>query len=563
MSERQQTGLALALIALAAAALYWPFFGNPPVFDDRGLYSGYRFYDFATAPIGLGLRHPPYFTFAFVEMMLGGMWPQRAINLLLHAGCGWALFALVREFRRDLVLPLAAGLWFVLHPVAVYGAGYLVQRSSVMATLFGVVSMLVFVRGLKQQRYGGALAAAVAYSLAVLSKEHAILLAGAVLAAAPLALAERRFTLRYCALYAAACVPAAVMVVLLSKGIIGTAYEPQFESVTAEVGRSLQGESAARTAEPGVASPWVGSLLTQAALFFRYASLWLLPTAARMSIDLKVDFAALWAPAIAVPAVLGFAAWGALGAFLVLRRGRGALIGLGLLYFWINFLVEFTVIRYQEPFVLYRSYLWAPGLALALAGAAALLPRRIVAVALLVAAIALPWQSFDRLRTFSSGLALWEDAASKLPEAPVPGGARTLYMLGREYLVAERPADAVRVVGRCIKDYPLIADCHLARGSLHMAAEEFEAAIPYFVRAVELQPKAGGQRHHLGWALENLGCVEQARVQYRISADLGYVGGAYRLMALDSPGKGLIGMGKKKPRGPCPPAIRSATLPPG
>ena len=270
----------------------------------------------------------------------------------------------------------------------------------------------------------------------------------------------------------------------------------------------------------------------------------------------------MWSPAIAIPAVVGFLAWGAGAAFLVLRRGPYALAGYGLLYFWLLFLVEFTTIRYQDPFVLYRSYLWAPGLALALTDLLQHLPRALLAVLLLVAAALLPWQAHDRLRSFSSGIALWEDAAAKVPVQPVPGGSRPLYMLGREYLLAERPADAARVVERCIAQYPQIADCHLARGSLHMAAEEHAAAIPHFVRAVVLQPRAGGPRHHLGWALENLGCVDQAKAQYRISADLGYVGGAYRLMALETPGKGLIAS-PKKPRGPCPEAIRSATLPPG
>ena len=554
MRGARAIALAGVLIALAAGALYVPFQGNPLVFDDRGLYSGYRFYEYATQPLGLGLRHPPLFTFALFEMLWGGIEVHRALNLALHIACSWMLFMLVREFHRGLLLPLAAAIWFVAHPVSVYGAGYLVQRPIVMATLFGLLSILLFVRGLREQRYAGALVAALAYSFAVLSKEHAILIAAAAAAAAPLVATERRFTLRYCALYFIACLPAAVLVVALSQGIIGTAYEPQFASVTAEVARERGGEK--------VASPWAGSALAQVAMFFRYAALWLWPAVSRMSIDLKVDFASAWAPAIAAPALIGFAAWGLLGAFLVLRRGRFALAGYGLLVFWILFLVEFTTIRYQDPFVLYRSYLWAPGLALVLVDVLDRLPRALLAAVLLAAAVLLPWQAHDRLRSFSGGIALWEDAAAKLPAQPVPGGSRTLYMLGREYLIAERPAEAAKVVERCTAEYPQVADCHLARGSLHMAAEEYQAAIPHFVRAIMLDPRAGGPRHHLGWALENLGCTAQAKGQYRISADLGYVGGAYRLMALESPGKGLIGPARK-PRGPCPAAIRSAKLPPG
>lgn len=554
MSRNRQAALALAMIALAACALYLPFLGNPPVFDDRGLYSGYKFSDYATSPLGLGLRFPPYFSFAFAEVMWGSVEVHRLVTLALHVGCGWALFALIRQFHEGTLLPFAAAAWFVLHPVAVYGAGYLVQRSIVMATLFGLLSILLYVRGLRQARLAGAIGAALAYSLAVLSKEHAILVAAAALAVTPLAGAERRFALRYAGLFLAACVPAAILVVLSSKGIIGTTYEPQFEAITAEVSRGQGGQP--------VESPWRGSALAQAAMFFRYLALWLWPDTSRMAIDLKVDFAGLWSPGLAAAAVAGFFAWGALGAFLVARRGRGALAGFGMLYTWILFLVEFTVIRYQEPFVLYRSYLWAPGIALALVSLLEQLPRPVVAIPLLAGVIALPVQSHDRLVSFSGGRALWEDAVAKLPSAPVPGGARPFYMLGREYLYAERPADAIKVVERCIELYPGTADCHFARAAIHMSFEEHQAAIPYLLRAIVLQPKAGGARHHLGWALESLGCIEQAKPQYRAAADLGFVGGSYRLMALESPGRGLIGPAAKK-RGPCPPAIRSAKLPPG
>ncbi|MGH9581279.1 MAG: hypothetical protein ACRD2R_09800, partial [Terriglobales bacterium] len=235
--------------------------------------------------------------------------------------------------------------------------------------------------------------------------------------------------------------------------------------------------------------------------------------------------------------------------------------GFGLLYTWIVFLVEFTVVRFQEPFVLYRSYLWAPGLAMLLVALAGSLPRTAVAVLVGAAAAVLPAQSYDRLGSFASGTALWEDAAAKLAPG-VPGGARTLYLLGREYLYTDQPSKALDVVGRCISLSPASAHCQFARAAIHMQFEQYEAAIPYLIRAIALEPKGGAARHHLGLVLENLGCVEEAKAQYRISAQLGFVGGAYRLMRLEKPGSGLLAPVEKK-RGPCTAAIRSAAFPPG
>jgi tetratricopeptide (TPR) repeat protein len=122
--------------------------------------------------------------------------------------------------------------------------------------------------------------------------------------------------------------------------------------------------------------------------------------------------------------------------------------------------------------------------------------------------------------------------------------------------VASEPRKAVAVVENCIAQYPASADCQFARGAIHMHFEEYQSAVPFLLRTIALEPKSGGARHHLGWTLENLGCVAEARTQYRRAADLGYVGGTWRLMQLDTPGKGLIPPSTRK-RGPCPPAIRN------
>ena len=82
------------------------------------------------------------------------------------------------------------------------------KKLIVLATLFALLSVWLFVRGLTQRRYADAVSAALMYSMAVLSKEHSILLPGAAVLAVFL-IGERRFAFRYAAVYLAACVPAA------------------------------------------------------------------------------------------------------------------------------------------------------------------------------------------------------------------------------------------------------------------------------------------------------------------------------------------------------------------
>ena len=544
MLRYRSTAIVLALLAALGCALYVPFLANPAFFDDRSIFSGYGFFQYASSPFGLAQRQPAYFSLAVVQVLSGAMETHRAVSLVFHIGCAWALYALLRELQRwcgssdapqsRLVAFGGAG-FMLLHPVAVYAAGYLVQRSIVLATLFGLLSLVVFLQGLRHRRLSAALWAAGLFSLGVLSKEHALLLpAIAAIGGMYFLREESRFALRYVALYLAACAPAAILVVLMAKGNIGARYEPEFDVIAAQITQEHWNDV--------LEHPWLGSMLAQAALFFRYAALWLAPRVSGMALDLRVDFAALWSPAIVLPALVGFAAIPALGAYLISRPGAARMAGLGLLYLWILYLIEFTAIRFQEPFVLYRSYLWAPGLIMVLAALAGCLPVRAGALALVVAApLALLWvQSYDRLRTFSSGIALWEDAAAKLPAEPVPGGWRTLHSLGREYLYGGMPQKAVATAERCLAQYPASYHCHMARAGIHLYLEEYEQAIPLIRRAIAIRPAPGWATAQLGFAMEQLGCREQARLHYRQAYEEGFMGAKYRLDSIDSPGTGLL-----------------------
>ena len=71
-------------------------------------------------------------------------------------------------------MPIAIG-FFALNPAAVYAVGYLVQRSILLATFFVVLGLWLFARAAGGGRRWLYAAALVAYALAVLSKEHAVL----------------------------------------------------------------------------------------------------------------------------------------------------------------------------------------------------------------------------------------------------------------------------------------------------------------------------------------------------------------------------------------------------
>jgi tetratricopeptide (TPR) repeat protein len=545
----------VGLIGGLASALYLPFLANPPVFDDFGFFSGRLFSYYATHPFGFELRVPPYFSLAIVQVIWGTMEAHRILGLAFHIACSLALYRLIFDLQqyaaRRAGAPPGAGLEahapafiaaavFAIHPVAVYGAGYLIQRSIVLATLFSLGSIVLYLRGLARRSHADAISAALLYSLAVLSKEHAVLLPATALVAGLIVNTELRFSVRHAACYLTGCAPAAVLVILMSKGVIATTYEPQFDAVWAQI-------DIATTSIP-LASPWVGSAVAQAGLFFRYLALWIFPDTGAMSLDLRIDFAGAWSPVVALLAVGGFVGYGLLGLYLMRKEGLARVAGFGLLFPWLLFLTEFTTIRFQEPFVLYRSYLWAPGMMVVLAAALGRMPGRAVIAFALLALPLLFLQAHDRLRTFSSGLALWEDAVAKLPRQLVPGGSRTLYHLGREYLYGNRPDEALAIANRCLAEYPETYACHFARAAIHLHLEQDREALPYLARAISLRPDSGAARNHLGVALENLGCLEEAKEQYRLASNLGFAGAVHRLSRLEAPGTGLLPPTKPKPR---------------
>jgi protein O-mannosyl-transferase len=548
-ARRNRVALAGAIaLAIAVCALYLPFISNPLVFDDRGYFTGREFAQYASSPFGLRPRFPAAFSLAAVYVLFGTVEAQRIVGLLLHAAVTLALFWLIvvlqtgaakRPAPAPNVVPaaLVAAAFFGLHPVAVYGAAYLAQRSIVLATLFAVLSIACFARGLAVGRYSYLIGAAALYWLAVLSKEHAMIVALMAPAVAWTHGRSRGFAVKYTLAYVVACIPVSVFIYDQVRGmrqmdLIGQALEPQFADIASQL--------AVAAGDGPWHKPLVRSAVTQAGLFFRYLLDWIAPATSRMSFDTRVDLPQTWLPPVAIAATLGYLAVASLALTLVVRRGRLAVAGLGLAWFSALYLLEFSVVRFQEPFVLYRSYFWAPGLAVVLAVLLERVPPRALVAVALVLGGSLAWQAHDRLRTFQSGLALWEDAVAKLPAGPVPGAERQLYELGREYFYSGQREKAAEVVERCLAQYPRATTCAGARIAMLLESEQYREALPYLERALAERPNDGVLHHHLGLALERLGCREQARAQYEISAQLGFGFAVQRLKSLDQSGSGVL-----------------------
>jgi protein O-mannosyl-transferase len=184
-----------AALLVAVALLYGPFLWSPPVFDDEFFFIGDRIADYGNGDMPFSLRWLPYFTLGLSHKLFGPDMPGfRLPSLLLHAGVATALYAFLQQLWRGILPAQEAGrlsysgiaffaaLIFALHPVAVYGAGYLVERTIVMATLFALLMWWAVLRGLETERMSWFWASAIFYALALLCKE-VVIMAPAVSAA--------------------------------------------------------------------------------------------------------------------------------------------------------------------------------------------------------------------------------------------------------------------------------------------------------------------------------------------------------------------------------------------
>jgi len=500
--------LVLVLLLASCAGLYIPWIDNPLVFDDPNLLRSPALGDYAVMPFSLQPRQFPYFTLGFEQVISGGnLHVSRYVALILHGLNGFLLFLLSRRLlgratidtNKAILLAFAAGLLFVVHPVSVYAAGYLIQRTILFATFFLLLSAIQFDKALTEGSWRRAIFAGLCYGMAAMSKEHSMpgfLAVAALVFLRPTAdsLSSRKPLL----VFLAACLPIAAWITLIKLGYVATAYEPDVGEI---IGASDFPDAGSRLGN------WALSAALQSGFFFRYAIFWLWPDPAGMSIDIRPEFAAithspwLFLAPVGLLALAGSVLYG-LASHRIPLRFRPLAFGL----FWMMtlFSVELAAIRFQEPIVLYRSYLWAPGLLLAAIPIAISWKSSIAApVLLLLAALLLPL-NYQRLATFSRELTLWEEAAAKLPATTTPGAIRIIYNRGIFRLRSGNLHGASQDFEWVIHTNPKIIQGFIGRAALRVAKHEWQGAVADLRCAIELRPDAAVLQRRLELVLKKL-----------------------------------------------------------
>ena len=531
----------LGLLCLAVLALYGPYLGNPLVFEDTGF-----FLRDATGTVAPGqeqlnpllLRSLPQATLAWLwnafdhnlgYVRLGHVLLHLAVVLSVY-GCTLQLrAALARRVRRPVrpgatvaapnrSVAFAAAVLFAVHPVAVYAAGYLVQCSIVMATLFSVLAVWSFARGSATGQVWWYWLCLPLYYLAVLSNENALMLAPILALMGMVLAADWRASLRKArgahGALAVALALVVLWVVLCQFGLLGAVYR-----VPADIDLT----------QTPLDHPYVSSVLTQCWLFFKYLGLWLVPNPVWMSVDMREPLVTDWASYYSA-AVLAYVVWGVLGLALVFRRGRLGFVGLAMVVPWLLGWTELATLRVQDPFVLYRSYLWLAG-CVCMVGVLPVpaLGRKSLAL-LAVAVVVLFGLSMNRLQTFTQPVLLWDDA-EKLVHGRTdrPGAERIYYNRGIERYKAQQLTAAVEDLQQAMQLQPHFPQAAANLGACYAQAEQWELAAASFTRAIELNGAIGDAsegRYYLGraGAGEHLDQPGQVRADYAQACRLAGLG---------------------------------------
>jgi tetratricopeptide (TPR) repeat protein len=445
MVTRQISLLLCIALASGIAVLYYFGINNQLVLDDARLTDSTVFGSYGSL-LQLKARLLSYGSFVWIQNIVGeGWWKQRIFNIGLHIATALTLYALVLDllqrtqweestrnspqFTNSLKVSTSLGvaLW-AFNPVAVYAVAYLIQRSILMATLFVALACLSYVRGLVTGQLRWHLLAIACYVLAVASKEHAVT---AILLSVPLFIFIKRPSLKR------------VLFVAMAAGLVLMAVAAVLFSIYGFIVGSIFDEtSRAYAAQLELLQPGIGqrlytlSLINQASLFFQYGMMWLVPYVGWMSIDMRPTFPlTLWGWHM-----VGAVAWIStlvLGAWLVIRRSDvWGLVGLCLVIPCLLFTTEFATVWLQDPFVLYRSYLWAITIPLLFAIPLVNTTKNTIYAVGLIIVVLFAALSFERINSLQTPAVTWADASAKIDrQAPANavGRWRSVLNLATEY----------------------------------------------------------------------------------------------------------------------------------
>ena len=446
------------------------------------------------------------------------------VNLILHMITACVLFLSVKLLLQTPVLKaastpgarhfialLAACLWAV-NPIQTQAVTYIIQRMAVMAAMFSILGLFAYLKGRLsggRERWGWFTAMAAFFVCALLSKENAVLFPFSVMLIEfiffmnrlPMTVTTALLTRRN------ALIAGVLLIAVIAFIVLNTAGNPINFGYYDKRPFSL----------------WE-RMLSQPRILIFYLSLLLYPAPWRFSIEHDINHSlSLITPWTTLPAIAAVA--GLIG-FALLNSRKYPLLSFGILFFFLNHLVESTILPLELVFE-HRNYLPSFFIFLPVAfGVKRLVDRYrgqnrsilillVVFVTIILAVSGLA--CYDRNKAWKSDYTLWYNAFQK-----APGRARALMALGvamgwGEEKIPNRHDIALKIFKRALK-LPGARKNERAQiygnlGLMHVARGELPQAIAAYHKALEISPVERKIRFDLVQGLIAQGRWDDAEMQ--------------------------------------------------
>lgn len=195
MTDTKSPKLHAALIIFFVFAVYYPSIFAPfTSLDDLKMVNHLLNYDDFTLkglflPNSSGTYYRPllYLTFVMDKYLWGAEASFMHLeNILLHIGNSLLVFFLARQLlsvvsMQSSYTPLVAALLFGMHPITTEPVNWISGRTDLLAALFVLTALLLFVRSVSEESCGYGFCAALALFAGCLSKETALFLLPVIL----------------------------------------------------------------------------------------------------------------------------------------------------------------------------------------------------------------------------------------------------------------------------------------------------------------------------------------------------------------------------------------------
>jgi protein O-mannosyl-transferase len=487
LTEKQFTYLAGALIALVALIVYSNSFYVPLQFDDiyhvqhKALIHDLGNFTQLKTWMAIGTRPVPMFTMALnyhwgEDSVLG----YHVMNLLFHIITGWVVYLLALQILsikglktkqwivdNKNIFSLLVALIFVAHPMQTQAVTYIIQRITVLASLFYLLAVLTYIKGrlsqmqhgLKQEAIIYYAATLVSFVLAMLSKQIAVTLPLVLILTEAFFIRDEKGNIQKKYLYYFSGAVALGIII----GLIAVGLPRETKDVTRGV-----------------------YMVTSLKVLVKYIQMMILPIGQNLDHDIKASDSLFGIKELGSLAILlGFIYLG----YYLYKRDR--LISFGIFWFFITLSVESSVIPIRDFMFEHRMYLPSFGFLLAALAGLTYIPAAIplgkkkvpAALALTILLILAAGVAANaRNYVWQSDLSLWSDAVKKSPEK-----SRPWMWKGVAFTNIKKFEKAKECFDKCIELTPDFSMAYYNRGNVYKEIGEDQKAIADYTKAIELK----------------------------------------------------------------------------